>query len=396
MKSNASSNSLTLFFLALLAYASCTSNPIDFTNITIDGPENFTYTFVQAADFTLEDHAHNSKGEIIVVGSQWSLKKNENIFYAKINNRGETTWKNNYGGNGHDKAMALYVDDEDQSFVLGYKHVPGEDKDIRLDFVNPKGKTTQKKQYHFLPNKTEEAYQMIPFQEDYIITGFNKGDLNGFLFKISKDGEAKQHLSAGGPNKDYLFDVIATDEDSLLAVGSYSSFYDLTGNDFNVKKSKIYLIKTNDELELLWEKQFEYPGHAMGHKIIPKADNEFFIIASCQTEEQKSFQAMLIVVDAQGKKQWEKSFGGTSWDYAVDAIVYNQQIYLLSNSGDQNTKIILYKLDLQGNLVDTFEYKASQDIEAKSLSIRHEEIIIGGNLKRGNVGSGMIIRQPID
>lgn len=383
-------------FLFLLVFTSCESNPIDYENIKIEGPENFSCTFIQEADFTLEDHSHNSKGEIIVAGSKWSMKKNENFFYGKINKDGKLSWKNNYGGNGHDKATALFVDDHDKTFVVGYKHIPGEDKDIRLDFVDKKGETIQKKQYHFNSKLTEEAYQIYSFQEDFIIAGFDKDQLNGFLFKLSKDGSPKERLSAGGPNKDYLFDVVKTNEDSLLSIGSYGSFHDLTGNDFNTKKSKIYLVKTNENLDLLWEKQLEYPGHAMGHKIINKSNNEFYLIASCQTDEQKSFQAMLIAIDAQGKKLWDSSMGGTSWDYAIDAITTNQYIYLLTNSGKEKSMIILYKLDGNGEMIDTYKYESSFDLNAKSISIIDTEIIIGANLQKETSSMGMIIRQSIN
>jgi hypothetical protein len=141
----------------------------------------------------------------------------------------------------------------------------------------------------------------------YIIAGsttsFGAGESDIYLLKTNANGDLVWDKTFGGSGRDEAYSLQQTVEGGYIIVGYTGSF--------GSGKENVYLIKTDVDGEELWSRTFE-PGNfgddlesAVGSEVHQTADGGYVIIGWV---ESISSWVLLIKTDADGNMTWWKTF----------------------------------------------------------------------------------------
>lgn len=183
----------------------------------------------------------------------------------------------------------------------------------------------------------------------------NLGDLDYWVWKMNEKGELEWQKSFGGNGTDQLTSLKLTHDGGFLLGGSSTSSKNLK-DEASTKKEDCFgledfwIIKLNATGAEEWQKTFG--GYAQDYisQVIQTKDNGFLIAGNSASgksgnKETSNYGALdfwILKIDAKGKLQWQKSFGGVYNDELKSAIQTADGGFLLggsSNSPASGTKL---------------------------------------------------------
>jgi hypothetical protein len=160
----------------------------------------------------------------------------------------------------------------------------------------------------------------------------------------------------GGSNNDKSYSVISTSDGGFISVGSTSSNNgNVLGNHSSGDGEDVWVIKTSSNGILEWQKCFgggglsPLPGfnldYDIGFSIIQTADGGYIFCGMTSSIDgdvsgnDGSIDAWIVKINSTGIIQWQKCFGGSDSDIAIDIIQTNEGGYIFagytsSNDGD--------------------------------------------------------------
>ena len=145
----------------------------------------------------------------------------------------------------------------------------------------------------------------------YIICGYTAsygaGNEDVYLIKTDASGIKEWERTFGGIGREWGHSILQTTDGGYIIVG-FTTSYGAGNHDF-------YLIKTDASGIKEWEKPFGGIGYDVGYSVQQTTDGGY-IIAGLKDANlaERGPDAYLIKTDANGTKQWEKTFGGTDHD----------------------------------------------------------------------------------
>lgn len=186
----------------------------------------------------------------------------------------------------------------------------------------------------------------------------------------------------GGSQVDTFQSVAVSNDGGYVALGHTQSIDgDVTDNDSQI--NKLWLVKTNEDGDIQWSKTYGGSEDNRGSKIISTTDGGYAMLGYSEssdgnlTENAGFYDHWVVKLDSQGAIEWQKSFGFSGSDQALDIIQTTDGGYFTSgfldvsaSGGDGNdgiqedqdiyqTRTTLHgvgefwghKLDASGNLV---------------------------------------------
>ena len=196
-----------------------------------------------------------------------------------------------------------------------------------------------------------------------------------FLMKFTADSQLEWIQTYGGSEDDRGHDLVQLEDGGFALIG-YSKSSD--GNaSVNKGQHDNWLLKTDAQGKLLWEKSFGFLGHDHAYNIISTTDgglffNGFLDVTASNGLGQDKREVQLHQkhgvgeywvhkIDAAGNLQWRRYYGGTNNDRSYDALEARDGAYVLvgaSESEDVDIKnpkgsydIWVVKVDRSGNLL---------------------------------------------
>lgn len=252
----------------------------------------------------------NTEGYLLI-GSSWSGKTGDkteenkgssDFWLVQIAPDGTKRWEKTFGGSGEDQPFnAITTDNGNSYLIIGHSDSPiSGDKTVA-----------------------------------------NKGETDIWLIKIDKNGNKIWDKSFGGDERDeYPYALSTTlDGNFILACESISSrsgdkSEDLRGVKGNNKD--IWLIKFDPNGQKIWDKTYGSSKLDAIRDLQELSDGSF--IVGCSSNGEADFDKTatnygendywLIKIDKNGRKIWDKSYGGTNNDYLV-AIEQNKTGYIM-------------------------------------------------------------------
>ncbi len=194
-----------------------------------------------------------NNGDFILTGSADSndfdvtgSNGNDDIWVIRISSTGELLWESAFGGSQIEDSFKVIATNDGNYFVLGTTISTDNDisnnfggTDIWLLKISPEGNLIWEKSYG--GNQLDKATSIIALQDgNYMISGHTrsddvfeiKGQNDVLLIKINNDGSVLNSYTYGGSNIDVAYDLIETDQNSIIIVGStQSDDFDIT--EFN-------------------------------------------------------------------------------------------------------------------------------------------------------------------
>lgn len=305
------------------------------------------------------------------------------FWLAKLDALGNIAWQKSFGFSGVDTGISC-IQTKDNGYLitgildvtasggegnsklnLAKHHAGGDYWAIKLD---ASGTKQWSRYYGGTFTDTPNDIIQTP-DEGYILVGFsdsndvdisnNLGTYDFWIIKISKTGDLIWEKSYGGSQIDEAWGITNSVDGNYIIVGNTRS------DDLQVSKNKgaadLWLIKINDNGELIWEKSIGGSSFDVGRSISKTHDNGFIISGNSRsldgdtTNNKGQNDAWIIKIDANANILWQKTVGGSGIDLAYDAVeLQNKSIITVGESNSNNhdipenkgfTDLLILKID---------------------------------------------------
>ena len=157
----------------------------------------------------------------------------------------------------------------------------------------------------------------VTSSDDVMVTDDGPVDVEGFTVLFTK--------VLGGSQVDTFQSVTIASDDGYVALGHTQSIDgDITDNDVQI--NKLWLVKTNETGDIQWSKTYGGSEDSRGSKVITTSDGGFAILGYSEssdgdmTENAGFYDHWVAKLDSQGTIEWQKSFGYSGSDQALDII----------------------------------------------------------------------------
>ena len=206
---------------------------------------------------------------------------------------------------------------------------------------------------YFGSNFDDYAYSIVQTSnQDFLIAGYSQGFGAGntgiYVVRTDVDGSKVWEKLYDEGHISYGYSIIKTDDNAFLIVGQITNVPQNNQTD-------VYLIKINDQGDLLWSKQFGGAGNDSGLQIIPsQKDGGYLIVGRTASFGNGGNDVYLIKIDAAGNQEWSNTYGSAGEDIGRSAVETTDG-YMVTGSGlnssNGSTDIYLFKVDFNGNVI---------------------------------------------
>ena len=219
---------------------------------------------------------HTEKGGSLTrhgVGEFWG---------TKIDETGALQWRGYFGGTNNDRSHAV-VQSEDGGFVM-----TGFSESNDFDISNTQGS------YDF------------------------------WMVKIDANGNLIWERSFGGSGIEISYDIAKTDDGGYVITGNtFSVDGDISSTN---GASDFWLVKVNDSGSLVWEQTYGGSGFDAAQAVVASKNGGYFVVGNSKSSDKDTNtnygenDIWIIKTDETGNLVWQKSFGGSGLDFAFDIV----------------------------------------------------------------------------
>lgn len=251
---------------------------------------------------------------------------------------------------------------------------------------------------------------------DFIVAGSsqsNNGDVSGnhgmddyWVVKLDTDGSIIWQKSLGGSNNDEAHSIQQTTDEGFIVAGEcYSNDDDVTGHhdcDYYSGCSDYWIVKLDFDGNLVWQKSLGGSDNDYAYSIQQTTDGGFIAAGGSYSMDSDvsgnhgSNDYWVVKLDSVGIIEWQKSFGGSSYD---DAFSIQQTIdggFVVGGQSNSNDGDIsdshgeydywILKLNPAGNLIWQKSLGGSSNDQARSVQQTSDGGFIVAGLSYSNDG----------
>ena len=147
---------------------------------------------------------------------------------------------------------------------------------------------------HFIENTSDGGYIIVGRTYS---SGNGQGDI--WLIKIDFYGNEEWNQPLGGSQEEVGRFIQQTTDGGYIITGNTESYGNGDGWD-------IWLVKTDSNGNLEWEKTFGDSGEELGYSVRQTTDGGFIIVGGKYVYNTNSHDVLLIKTDSQGNQEWSK------------------------------------------------------------------------------------------
>jgi hypothetical protein len=298
-----------------------------------------------------------SDGNFVIVGNTMTKTENLDVYLLKFTSAGDTLWTQKFGGEKDDNGWCVKETSDKGYIIVGFtKSYDAIENDILLLKTDANGN----KQWHktFGGSRDDIAWSIaINNDNGYTMaaqtSSFGSGELDAYLIRTDANGDTLWTKTYGGPKVDRVFSVDLANDGSILLAGiTYS---------FGAGDRDAYLLKTDKNGKLLWQKAYGGPGYDNAHTVIVNKENNVILTGYGDYWGVESKRDMFLKqIDQEGKEIWLKTYGGSENDHAMTVLQTNDGGYILTGytqsfgKGDWDAYVV--KTDAKGDTLWTNTY----------------------------------------
>jgi hypothetical protein len=267
----------------------------------------------------------------------------------KLDASGNMEWEKSFGFSGHDHSYDIIQTQDGGFFFIGFLDITA----ARADGYEEKGEFltrhgvgefwgtkidaqgnlqwrryfggTNNDRAHAVVQSNDGGFVMAGFSEsdDFDISN-TKGSYDFWVVKISDTGDLVWERSLGGSGIEISYDIAKTNDNSYVITGN--TFSDDTDVSRNHGESDIWLIKLDDDGNLIWEKSLGGTEFDAAQGVFTSLDGGFLIAGNSKSSDMDANvnwgenDLWVLKTDANGELDWQQTFGGSDLDYGFDVV----------------------------------------------------------------------------
>ncbi len=268
---------------------------------------------------------------------------------VKTDSSGNVQWNQTYGGTGGDYAFALVRTVDGGYALAGQTNSSGAGKsDFWLVKTDLSGNAQWNQTYGGIGGDYARALVQTA-DGGYALAGWTNSSGAGgddfWLVKTDSSGNAQWNQTYGGTNEERAFALVQAADDGYVLAGnkfSYGAGYDDS-----------WLVKTDLSGNVQWNQTYGGTYLDRAYALVQAADGGY-ALAGCTTSYGAGNQDFwLVKTDLSGNAQWNRTYGGTSYDSAQALVQAADGGYALagptSSYGAGNLDFWLVRTDVNGN-----------------------------------------------
>jgi hypothetical protein len=214
----------------------------------------------------------------------------------------------------------------------------------------------------------DEAHALVQTGDGgYALAGstrsFGAGDNDFWLVKTDAAGNALWNKTYGGTYSDGAYALVQTG-DGGYALAGYTDSYGAGNGDF-------WLVKTDADGTALWNKTYGGTGYDYGYSVVLTGDGGYALAGRTDSYGVGNGDFWLVKTDAAGNMEWNKTCGGTANDGAYALVQTGDGGYALAgytwSFGAGRYDFWLVKTDAAGTVQWNRTYGGTSDDMASSV-----------------------------
>ena len=284
-------------------------------------------------------------------------------------------WAKSYGGYYPDKARSIQQTNDGGFIVAGYTDsFYDNDDDMWVLKLDKYGKVQWQKT--FGAKYADDQANAIQQTSDggFIIAGiaaFAPGnyflddkpvfpDVGGsydfWVLKLDKNGDIQWQRFYGGSSGDEAFSIQQTTDGGYIVAG-HTDFLGSETDTFGAGASDFWVLKLDENGDIQWQKTYGGSGFDEAYAIQQTTDGGFIVAGNTSTFGAGNKDIWILKLDTNGDIQWQKTYGGDSYEYIDGANPIQQTTdggFIVAGNtitfGAGNEDIWILKLDTNGDI----------------------------------------------
>ena len=282
-----------------------------------DGDQLWQTTFGGSSVDSGGSVQQTSDGGYIIAGSTRSYGSgSDDMYLVKTNGDGELQWERAFG-NIHQESGRCVRQTSDGGYVLvgttasyGSRH--SGHYNVYMVKTNSEGDLQWQKAYGGIDGDVDDYGHSVQQTSDggYVIAGttYRTGMADVYLVKTNAIGVLQWENTFGGSGGEGGDSVQQTSDGGYVIAGSTTSY--------GSGQYDVYLVKTDSDGQMLWQKTFGGSGYEFAYSVQQTSDGGYITTGYTDPNVSGSGQVRLVKTNSDGNLQWQKTFGGSDDDYA--------------------------------------------------------------------------------
>jgi hypothetical protein len=318
------------------------------------------YTILQRKE--KKDDWRSKLGYIILEKSE-----KQDFWIIKLDKNGNMEWDETFGDEGTDVARSIIQTKDGGYAVVGsIWTIYARKQDFWLIKLGENGNIEWEKTFD--KDEHDIAYSIVQTKDGgYAIAGGTGkrfwGEVNCWVIKLDAKGNMEWDNNFGGTGWDEIYSIIQTKDGSFITTGCVWSK--------GAGRGDVRVAKLDKRGNLVWDKTFGGSENDETRSIVQTEDGGYVVAGFTVSEDTGDRDIWIIKLDKEGNKVWDRTFGGTSEDWANSIIQGKNGNYIVSGWTKSictgKTDVWIVKLDKRGNLVWDKTFGGSENDEAHSI-----------------------------
>jgi WD40 repeat protein len=261
-----------------------------------------------------------------------------------------------YGGPRNDRAFDVLVTGDGGSLIAGlanntrpsHRITPGEAWLIRTD---ARGAILWEKEYGGEDDATFNSIVQAG-RDEYVLLGeiaasYERDETDLYLLKVDGQGNELWSRTFGGRGMDFGKMVRQTADGGYILIGDQADEHPTS----NVYESDLYLVKTDEEGNLLWSQTYGDGILCLGWGVAQTPDGGY-VLTGWEAKTIDDRDVIVIKTDASGEVEWSRTWDLGERDGGFDLILNSDGhivIACIKSMGSGSPSAVLLQVDLEGN-----------------------------------------------
>ena len=309
-------------------------------------------------------------------------------FFSALAATPEEEWNSTYGGRYTDGAWCLQETKDGGNILVGNSASRGEGSDLLLIRTDKLGKCIWSQIWG---GSGEDVGYFVQETKDggFIVTGSTKSFAMGeellWLIKTNGNGSLIWDKTFGGfvsSSGDGGWSVDETEDAGFITAGYTQSL--------GSGRKDLWLLKTDAQGNKIWDKTFGGREDDVGMSVLQSRDGGYIVAGRTASFGKGGDDIWLLKTDSRGEEQWNRTFGGKQDDASFQVVeLADGYVVVGRTESGSGKKIILIKVDPNGQKLWEKTYKGSS---ASSLQSTNDGgYIIAGRIDNKKTGRDALI-----